>query len=510
MRLDRLNVDLRPRGSGQAADTGIHMLRAHWRTTFAAWWCIWLPLAVLCGIWPGAVSNGWGALALWLCKPLAERMPVFVLSRAIFSEPPTLPECLRAWPGQIRPGLIANLTIWRVISIGRAFMLPIWQLEGLTGRDAAQRRKDLGGKGTERAASWLGAWCAQFETLLAINLMALYALLNPVLQGAGLDGRGFLGWFTFNTWPGYLSIVIAGGIIGPVYVSGCFALYLNRRSTLEGWDLELGLRRLADRLQSHGQTGADPRGARKHTVTMLLLGAVLASTFLITPRPVLAAAPAADARAAQAYIRQTASAVVHAPPFEVYRTTTHWALNDTGTHPKPTPAPTPHFGAPEINESQAALIKYMLIGLLVVGLLYLLYRTRHLWPDRFDTPQVAFEPARRIGGLDVRPESLPADLAREVETLWQQQRQREAMALLYRGTLTGAINRYALPLRESDTESDCLLQARRTLASPVFTGFDTITRAWQQSAWGGIWPSSQEVSRLCQTWQQHFALRGDA
>ncbi len=505
MRLDRLNVDLRPRGHWQAADTGIHMLRAHWRTTLAAWWCVWLPLAVLCGIWPGAVSSGWAALALWFFKPLAERMPVFVLSRAIFSEPPTLPECLRAWPGQVRPGLIANLTIWRVISIGRAFMLPIWQLEGLTGRDAAQRRKDLGAKGTERAASWLGTCCAQFENLLIINLMALYALLNPVLQGTGLDGRGFLGWFALNTWPGYLSIVVAAGLIGPVYVSGCFALYLNRRSTLEGWDLELGLRRLAERLQHTGQTSA---GTRRHTITMLLLGAVLAGTFVIAPRPALAAAPAADARTAQNYIRQTASAVMHAPPFEVYRTTTRWVPNDAG--PSPTPTPVPHIATPQINETQAAIIKYLLIGLLVVGLVYLLYRTRHLWPERAAPQLTTFEPARRIGGLDVRPESLPADLAREVEALWQQQRYREAMALLYRGTLTGAINRYALPLRESDTENDCLLQARRTLASPVFTGFDAITRAWQQSAWGGIWPSGQEVRQLCQTWQQHFALRGDA
>ena len=39
-------------------------------------------------------------------------------------------------------------------------------------------------------------------------------------------------------------------IIEPFYVAGGFALYLNRRTALEGWDLEVALRRMGERAQA--------------------------------------------------------------------------------------------------------------------------------------------------------------------------------------------------------------------------------------------------------------------
>ena len=42
---------------------------------------------------------------------------------------------------------------------------------------------------------------------------------------------------------------LAMSLIAPFYVAGGFALYLNRRSELEGWDIEICLRRLLARWQ---------------------------------------------------------------------------------------------------------------------------------------------------------------------------------------------------------------------------------------------------------------------
>ena len=38
-------------------------------------------------------------------------------------------------------------------------------------------------------------------------------------------------------------------IVEPCYVAAGFALYLNRRTALEGWDLEVALRRIGERMQ---------------------------------------------------------------------------------------------------------------------------------------------------------------------------------------------------------------------------------------------------------------------
>ena len=42
----------------------------------------------------------------------------------------------------------------------------------------------------------------------------------------------------------YALVILA---LEPFYVAAGFALYLNRRTLLEGWDIELALRRIAER-----------------------------------------------------------------------------------------------------------------------------------------------------------------------------------------------------------------------------------------------------------------------
>ena len=64
----------------------------------------------------------------------------------------------------------------------------------------------------------------------------------------------------------------------PLYGGGGFALYLNRRSELEGWDIELSFRNLADRLA----TGT-PKVLAGFALVAMVLGATLA------PLPLLAA-----------------------------------------------------------------------------------------------------------------------------------------------------------------------------------------------------------------------------
>ena len=66
--------------------------------------------------------------------------------------------------------------------------------------------------------------------------------------------------------------------IEPFYVAGGFSLYLNRRTLLEGWDIELELRRCAARF-TNARTG-----------TAVLAGATLVALISWTTLPLPAAA----------------------------------------------------------------------------------------------------------------------------------------------------------------------------------------------------------------------------
>jgi len=89
MELERIGVVLRPRVTREALDLGAAMLRAHARPVWSAWFAFTLPLFVLCnglGVALGWPWLGWGLM--WWLKPLFDRLPLYVLSRAVFDQAP--------------------------------------------------------------------------------------------------------------------------------------------------------------------------------------------------------------------------------------------------------------------------------------------------------------------------------------------------------------------------------------------------------------------------------------
>jgi hypothetical protein len=89
--------------------------------------------------------------------------------------------------------------------------------------------------------------------------------------------------------------------IEPLYVSAGFALYLNRRAILEGWDIELQLRRLDERLRG--------------VATAVLAAAAVGLAVLLAPPPALAADKSA---------KQEIAEVLKAPEFQEYRDAKVW------------------------------------------------------------------------------------------------------------------------------------------------------------------------------------------
>jgi hypothetical protein len=131
MRLTEASVAIHPRTPWEAIDLGALLAREHRGLLTLSWAVVTLPLFVLLSLllwdYPTAVF-----LVFWWLKPVYERLPLIILSTAVFSPAPRLSDALRQWRRTLRPHLFASLT-WRRLSLSRSFIQPVLQLEQLSG-----------------------------------------------------------------------------------------------------------------------------------------------------------------------------------------------------------------------------------------------------------------------------------------------------------------------------------------------------------------------------------------
>jgi hypothetical protein len=275
-------------------------------------------------------------------------------------------------------------------------------------------------------------------------------------------------------------------LVEPLYVAAGFSLYLNRRAILEGWDIELSLRRLDERLRL-------PKAA---TVAGLALAlACLAGA----PPPVLAADKSA---------KQEIAEVLKAPEFQQSRERLAWRYRGERSKKEENARPTDFWGNlgaffAEISQALA----WIAVGIGVVVLLAL--ARRYLLP-LLDREPETYRPPDALFGLAVTPESLPDDVAGTAARLAREGRLREALSLLYRGALSVLVHRDHLPLAEGDTEGDCVRAARKALPRGGADYFGRLVAAWQRAAYAGRLPEAGEAQALASEWTPHFAPRAAA
>lgn len=300
-------------------------------------------------------------------------------------------------------------------------------------------------------------------------------------------------------------------LIAPFYVAAGFALYLNRRSELEGWDIEINFRRTSERVKNSrtnlaGKTiGKNARKvSRKGTAALLLVGLV---GFLLPNTPV-EAAQSLSASAAKPVIEK----VLVDEAFGRYEQTHYWK----------------YVGKPDVKEetdnswfidllkgvfkifegflggtAEVGKIVIWIIGIAVV--VYLLYRVagNTQWFSRFHRRQVRTNRKQPVElfGLDLRPDQLPENLAVEARKLASEGAFREALSLLYRGALVYLMLQEQLEIPDSATEGECLelVKASRSMGEADY--FDTLTAHWLKMAYGHITPEAEPVLSLCDQWQ---------
>ncbi|NQD96791.1 DUF4129 domain-containing protein, partial [Pseudomonas sp. CrR25] len=110
---------------------------------------------------------------------------------------------------------------------------------------------------------------------------------------------------------------------------------------------------------------------------------------------------------------------------------------------------------------------------------------------------------KQLFGLEVAPQSLPADVAGEAEQLWHEQ-PRAALGLLYRALLSRLLHDYRLTLKNSHTEAE-VLQLVQGLEHEQLAHFSrNLTAHWQNLAYGHRLPPDALRGELCQDWRRLF------
>src|SRR6185437_6674808 len=179
MRIDHLDVVLRARSSWEAMELGSALARRHARGVWGSWLLASAPLFVLFNAlawWLDAF--GWAWLAMWWCKPLFERAPLYVLSRGIFGERVGPRDALRAqrqWGGSGFWGYLG----WRRFSGLRSLCLPVNLLEGNAPAQRGPRRRAVAA-GAAGPALVLAVICLAFELVLVVGAIATIFIFIPL------------------------------------------------------------------------------------------------------------------------------------------------------------------------------------------------------------------------------------------------------------------------------------------------------------------------------------------
>ncbi len=487
MQLDRITIAIRHRHHREAMDLGLRLVQAHWRIAYKTWLAFLLPLfVVLCIVFKDMM---WivGFIVWWL-KPLYDRILLHVFSRELFDETPRVGDTLRQIPAMFRSGLLWQLTFLRFMPT-RSFALPLWQLEGLKGRKRRERSRLLASRARGHAI-WLLIICVHMEAFFTLALYGLIYMLLPA--NLGLDSMlDFFSdtssyWVEVMTSSLYLLAMLA---VEPFYVAGGFMLYINRRTELEAWDIEIGLRRLAQRLQ----------GLKTAAVILLLVG-----LSAIHPGPVLAGDPPADRLPADES-RRVIGEILASEEFATMQTMTIWlpkswaGFEDSERDSEP-------LQLPGISLWFADSLKLLVILTVLAVLVYFLVNYSHLLtglrrPDKQTCPP----PPSHLFGKELQPETLPDDISAEARRLWQHGDHRQALGLLYRGSLSRLINLDHLALHDSMTEADVMQAVRQARLPAGKTRYlETLTRAWLALAYGHRPLDEQTVQPLLQQWPQYF------
>jgi hypothetical protein len=458
-------IALRRRSPYEAMDLGLAMLQRWWRL-------VYLPHLMLAAL-TGALAFGaawllgrpWLALVLvWWLKPVSDRLVLHVLSRAVFGERQGTRKVFSDTRQWFNADLILPLLFRWWPDMARSFYLPARQLEGQRGAAGRARRSQLGRR-MHGSAVMLTITCIAFEWLVLYFSLGL--LTELLLPAASRETRDFFALAfdgDFWTWDDALAYFGAVTLLEPFYAAAGFALYLNRRSALEGWDIEVALRRIAE---------------RHAAIATMVLVSLACFAFPVESL-------------AQKDPKREIAEVLKAKEFPHEVDTMVWRPREAKEQKK---------GERLDLTWLQALVKALADGARVLmwiaagaAIAYALWWASRLLPGLREPAPEPYRPPESLFGMELAPEKLPPDVAAAAAALAAEGKLREALALLYRGALSHLVHRRGVMLLASHTEGEVL----HLVPGEKKDYMKGLIDLWRLCAYGRLKPRREEIDSLAQ------------
>lgn len=491
MQVDEGRIRFRNRTYWEATDLGARLIAERPFYYAALSFCTILPVYLLLTLvfWQ---SPFWVMVILWWLKPMFEGGILQVLSVQVFSPiPPFSGSLKQAWRLLFRRRIVGDL-LWRRFSINRALLLPVTLLEQLSATEHPKRCASVSRYGNTQSA-WLTIFGIHFESMLlyAFLIAMVWLLLGkdagevvlPVGSAWKDSGQQFL-WLIQEeqSWIWHLENLLYLLVLTlwtPFYIAMGFSLYLQTRTVSEAWDIRLTFRRLNERI-------ANP--------LLTIFAIILFSGSLLISSPTRA-----ETLPNPTEVSQNVDDSIGKSPFIHLKDSTRYCWRECEKKPS-------HFDLPDINgiNGNFAFLKlfyWLLACLLVIGVLYILYR---LLPNHLRTRIKTEESLpETLFGLDVREQSLPNNIAEAARRLFEKD-PRAALSLLYRGLLHHLFSHKILTVRHSATESDILRQIQ-THQLPFYPFAEKLTHEWIYLAYAHRLPEKETVFALCDEYQRQLS-----
>lgn len=531
MDLSRISIAARQRTPWEALDLGILLARKWYRPLMLAWILpssiVFFTLSII------FYDSLWIAtMVTWWLKPLWDRFPLYVASHAMFGEKISAFTAFKNFFSIIKKDWLAWLT-WRRLSFSRSFDMPVTVLEGLKGKERRKRLHVLHMKSSS-AASWLTIICVHIETALVFGGAGLIYMFIPeevdvnILEYIGSEEYIASLIYSLGT---YAAMVV----VAPFYVLAGFTLYISRRITLEGWDIEIRFRHLASlhKTNEQAQPGQGVKKVRNAApvqnillvlcVPFVLMHASDASSSTNEANHVKPVEMTMEASAARKSIKD----ILNGKDFNQQEIRKKWRFKNTEEISDDDEIPAWVIRLLEFFENYnakakdseaksdntiiliAKILEFIFWVAVIFLIFFLLYYYRHYLQSLvgklgFKKDELPPRP-EVIFGLDVREKSIPDDMAKKALQMWRDGMARDALGLLYRATLSRLIYQYHFQFTESTTELECVNIVSQSSSPELDSYVRRLTSSWQLLAYGHRKPEEQDVIALCEQWPEVFA-----
>lgn len=394
-------------------------------------------------------------------------MVLFEISRRLFGEEPKWRAIWREIPiAWVRRFFYRFF--WARFSPWLPVTMAVEDLEGLRGKSYHQRCSQVVRRG-EGVVMWLYFISDVCAAWLGLGILGLLMMLIPEGQDSAWQ-LALEAWDPDSPWdlPELITrtvvvCVMIGISLTDVFVTGGgFGVYINNRTWIEGWDVELAFKRLAQRLSKVALIG----------FAFLIIGPFAHAEESRMPREVIQEVKADEA-------------------FKVHTVTDRVPKSSSVSW-----VPLDWVGA------MMQLFAVSAVVLLVGVLGWILWKNRHLFSmGKIGLTEPSLKPtARVVMGMEVAADTLPADVPSAAWALWLEGRHQEALGLLYRGAISKVIELGRVEIQESDTEGDCLRRVEQAGDAVHPDYFRGITSVWIQLAYAGVSPVDARVESLCRDW----------